>query len=114
MSPSVSGASSAPTRTVRLPWVLLTLTLVLVLVLVAIPGQELNPDNTEFAGGTTPLAVEGVAIQVVFNVGIMMVLAGLVASVVSVVVRYRRAVGVERLQQPAHVSLWLRGPQAAR
>lgn len=71
----------------------------------AIPGQALSPTtaalspaNAEFASGRNPLAVDSVVVQVAFIVGVVLVLAGLIASVISVVIRYRRATGVERLQ----------------
>jgi hypothetical protein len=66
--------------------------------ILAIPGQALNPDNTEFAGGSNPTAVDSVAVQVAFYAGIGLVLAGLIASVASLMIRYRRASGIERLQ----------------
>jgi hypothetical protein len=67
--------------------------------LIAIPGQALSSDNTaDFGAGGNLLAVDSPIVDVAFGVGISMVLLGLVAAVVSIVMRYRRATGVERLQ----------------
>jgi hypothetical protein len=64
----------------------------------AIPGQALSPDNKEFVDGRNPLAVKGVVVQIALNVGITMALASFVISVAGIVIRYRQAVGIERLQ----------------
>lgn len=57
---------------------------------VGVPGQALNPAN--------PLPVDSVVIDVMFGLGMLLVHVALIAAVASVVIRYRRAAGVERLQ----------------
>jgi hypothetical protein len=58
-----------------------------------VPGQALNPDNP-----ANPLPVDSVVIDVMFGLGMLLVLFALIAAVASVWIRYRRAAGVERLQ----------------
>ena len=58
-----------------------------------IPGQAFNADNPD-----NPWVVESTAVQVAFGLGMTLLLAAMGAAVLSVVIRYRRAAGVERLQ----------------
>ena len=58
-----------------------------------VPGQALNPDNPD-----NPLKVDSVVLEVMFGVGMLLLMTSFVAAVVSIVLRYRAAVGVERLQ----------------
>lgn len=65
----------------------------------ALPGQALNPNlDEEFTGGTNPLAVEGIPTDLVYGIGMALLLAALLAAIVSLVVRFRRAGSVERQQ----------------
>ncbi len=61
--------------------------------LLAIPGQALSPDNPD-----NPLMVDSPLLQTGFAAGMVVLLVALAASLVSLGVRYRRSVGVERLQ----------------
>lgn len=63
-----------------------------------IPGQALSASNTNFASGRNPLAVESIVVEIMLYLGVLGVIAGLAASVISVLLRFRRASGVERLQ----------------
>jgi hypothetical protein len=63
-----------------------------------IPCQALSVSNTNFASGRNPLAVESIVIEIMLYVGVLGVIAGLAAAVISVVLRFRRAAGIERLQ----------------
>ena len=63
-----------------------------------ISGQALSVSNTNFASGRNPLAVESIVVEVMLYSGILVVITGLAASVISVLMRFRRAAGVERLQ----------------
>ena len=60
---------------------------------VAIPGQALNPENAE-----NPLTVDSPVLETAFIAGMMLLLVAIGGSIASLVVRYRRAVGIERLQ----------------
>ena len=61
--------------------------------LVAIPGQSLSPENA-----ANPLAVDSPVLEAAFIGGMLLLLVAIVGSIASLVVRYRRAKGVERLQ----------------
>ncbi len=74
----------------RWRWVLWVLVAACV---VAIPGQALNPENPE-----NPLTVDSPVLETGFIAGMMLLLVAMAASLVSLGVRYRRAVGIERLQ----------------
>ncbi len=76
--------------TPRWRWVLWLLGAALVL---AIPGQALTPDNPD-----NPLVVDSPILDTAFAVGMLLLLASIATALVSLGVRYRRAVGVERLQ----------------
>ncbi len=60
---------------------------------VAIPGQALNPENAD-----NPLTVDSPVLETAFIAGMMLLLVAIGGSSASLVVRYRRAVGIERLQ----------------
>ncbi len=60
---------------------------------VAIPGQALNPENAE-----NPLTIDSPVLETAFITGMMLLLVAIVGAIASLVVRYRRAVGIERLQ----------------
>ena len=59
----------------------------------AIPGQSLNPENPD-----NPLTVDSPVLEAAFIAGMLLLLVAIVGSIASLVVRYRRAVGIERLQ----------------
>ncbi len=59
----------------------------------AIPGQSLNPENPD-----NPLTVDSPVLETAFIAGMLLLLVAIVGSIASLVVRYRRAVGIERLQ----------------
>ena len=62
-------------------------------VLVGAPGQSMttrNPDN--------PYPVDSPVIETMLNAGLVLLLAGLALAMASLVVRFRRATGLERLQ----------------
>ena len=67
--------------------------LLLACCLLAVPGQAFNADNPE-----NPFVVESVVLDVMFGLGMACLLSGLIAALVSLVIRYRRAAGIERLQ----------------
>ncbi len=62
-------------------------------VILAAPGQSLTTRNP-----TNPYSVDSPVVESVLNVGLVMLLAGIAVSVAALVVRFRRATGVERLQ----------------
>jgi hypothetical protein len=64
----------------------------------AIPGQALSPDNTMFVDHTNPFAVHSSLVAPAFSIGITVMLVALLASVASLILRFRRSAGVERLQ----------------
>ncbi len=65
----------------------------------AIPGLALSAESgTEFAGGENPLAVQSPLIDVLFPLGMAVVMGALLASAASLFLRFRRARGVERQQ----------------
>jgi hypothetical protein len=59
-------------------------------------GQALSAETAGFPGGRNPLAVDSPLVAVAWPVGSALLVTGLVAAVVSSVLRYRRARGVER------------------
>ena len=64
----------------------------------AVPGWSLNAPDADFPSGHNPLAVEGVPTEALLAVGMALLIAALFASVVSLVLRFRRAEGIERQQ----------------
>jgi len=65
----------------------------------AIPGWVLNPRlGLSLTGGVNPLATDAFPVEPAFAVGAALISASLAASVVAVLVRFRRSRGVERLQ----------------
>ena len=62
-------------------------------VLLGAPGQSMttrNPNN--------PFAVDSPVVELMVNVGLVLLIAGIGLSMVALVMRFRRAVGIERLQ----------------
>ena len=65
----------------------------------AIPGWTLNPRlGHSLTGGVNPLATDAFPVEPAFAVGTALICASLAASVIAVLVRFRRSRGVERLQ----------------
>ena len=65
----------------------------------ALPGWSLSSDtSSEFADGRNPLATNAVPTEALLIVGTSLFIAALVASAVSLIVRFRRSRGVERRQ----------------
>jgi len=65
----------------------------------AIPGWALNPRlGYSLTGGVNPLATDAFPVEPAFAVGTALLCAALAASVVAVLVRFRRSRGVERSQ----------------
>jgi signal transduction histidine kinase len=65
----------------------------------AVAGWGLNPDTgRSFRGGRNPMAVEGLPTGVLLAVGMTLFLGSFVASVISLVIRFRRAEGLRRQQ----------------
>ena len=65
----------------------------------AIPGWALSSRlGPLLTSGVNPLATDAFPVEAAFAVGTALVCAALVASVVALLVRFRRSVGVERLQ----------------
>jgi hypothetical protein len=64
----------------------------------AIPGEAMHPRNAQLYRGRHPDAVDSIVVEVIFTVGMLLVGAGMVAALLALVIRYRHAVGVERLQ----------------
>ena len=63
------------------------------------PGWSFDPDTgSEFVGGVNPYAVAGMPTDAMFGLGMTLIAAALVGSVVPLVVRFRRSSGVERQQ----------------
>jgi hypothetical protein len=74
----------------RWRWVLWVLA---VAVMFGAPGQSLStrdPDN--------PMAVDSSVVDAMVNVGLVLLLAGIAGAVAALIVRFRRATGLERLQ----------------
>ena len=68
-------------------------------VALALPGWALSPDDgSAYTDGRNPFAVSAVPGTLLFTSGAVLVCASLVASVVSLVVRFHRSRGVERQQ----------------
>jgi hypothetical protein len=62
-------------------------------------GQALNADKTEdFSGGRNPLGADSPLVEAAWPAGASVMFVGLVAAVASLVLRYRRARGVQRQQ----------------
>jgi len=59
----------------------------------AIPGQAFTPDNPD-----NPLVVDSPVLEAAFALGMVLLLVSIGTALVSLGVRYRRSVGVERLQ----------------
>ncbi len=74
----------------RWRWVLWLVGVALVL---AVPGQAVSPENPD-----NPLVVDSPILEAGFAVGMMLLLCSIGAALVSLGVRYRRSVGLERLQ----------------
>ncbi len=74
----------------RWRWVLWLLAVGLV---IAIPGQSLTTDIAD-----NPIQVDSPIIELMFTVGMFLLLCGLGASATALVVRFRRSTGLERLQ----------------
>ena len=64
----------------------------------AAPGHALDPTDEDFISGGNPLGVEGVAVELLFEIGITLMMAAFLASAVSLIIRFGRARGVERQQ----------------
>lgn len=65
----------------------------------AIPGWVLNPRlGLSLTGGINPLATDAFPVEAAFAVGTALICASLVASVLALLVRFRRAAGVQRRQ----------------
>jgi hypothetical protein len=65
----------------------------------ALPGQALSPDSgAEFTGGTNPFAMKGFPIDLLFGIGMALLLVALLVAIASLVVRFRRGGYVERQQ----------------
>jgi hypothetical protein len=74
----------------RWRWVLWLLAVGLV---IAIPGQSLTTDIAD-----NPIQVDSPVIELMFTIGMFLLLCGLGASVTALVIRFRRSTGLERLQ----------------
>ena len=74
----------------RWRWVPAVLALALV---TGIPGQGFSADNAE-----NPLPIDSPVIGLLFTVSMSLQLLGLVGAMVALVIRFRRSVGLERLQ----------------
>lgn len=66
---------------------------VVLALLLGVPGQALNADNPD-----NPWAVDSNVVQIMFITGMILLTSVAMAALLSLVVRYRRAEGVERLQ----------------
>jgi len=65
----------------------------------SVAGWSLSPDRgRDFASGHNPVAVETLPTDALLGVGMTLFVAALVASVVSLVLRFRRSRGIERQQ----------------
>ena len=74
----------------RWRWVPVVLALALV---AGIPGQGFSADNAE-----NPLPVDSPIVGLLFTVSMSLQLVGLAGAIVTLVIRFRRSVGLERLQ----------------
>jgi signal transduction histidine kinase len=94
-------------------------------VALAAPGWSLDPaSGSEFVAGVNPYAIDGLPTAAMFGTGMTLVAASLAASVLALVVRFRRSSGVQRQQVkwvllawavaaailPLTVVLWERAP----
>ena len=61
-------------------------------------GWSLDEDLYDFPSGHNPFAVEGLPTGALFAVGVTLMIAALLAAAASLVLRFRRARGVERQQ----------------
>ena len=61
-----------------------------------IAGWSLDEDLYDFPSGHNPFAVEGLPTGALFGTGVSLMIAALLAAAASLVLRYRRARGVER------------------
>ena len=64
----------------------------------AMVGWSLDEDLYDFPGGHNPFAVEGLPTGALFAAGVTLMIAALLASAASLVLRFRRARGDERQQ----------------
>jgi signal transduction histidine kinase len=63
------------------------------------PGWILNPQlGSQLVGGVNPYAIGSAAAESLFLVGVSLIAAALVASVVDFILRFRRSTGILRLQ----------------
>jgi signal transduction histidine kinase len=67
--------------------------LIAISVVLGIPGQAFNADNPD-----NPLGIESSAVEMMFIAGMVLLMTAMAAALASIVVRFRRASGVERLQ----------------
>jgi hypothetical protein len=74
----------------RWRWVLVVLALALV---TGIPGQGLTTTNPE-----NPLPIDSPVVDLLLNLSLFFQMFGLAGAIVSLVIRFRRSVGLERLQ----------------
>ena len=91
--PTPSSSRSSPTGRLlskRWRWVPVVLALALV---TGIPGQGFSTDNAE-----NPLPIDSPIIDLLFNASMILLLLGLAGAIVALVIRFRRSVGLERLQ----------------
>ena len=66
---------------------------------IALPGWVLSPDRAQdYASGRNPLAADALPTGAMLAVGMALFAGALVASAVSLVIRFRRSRGLERLQ----------------
>lgn len=65
----------------------------------ALPGWALSPDRApEYASGKNPLAVHALPTAALLAVGMVLFVGAMVASAVSLILRFHRSRGLERLQ----------------
>jgi hypothetical protein len=65
----------------------------------ALPGWALSPDRApDYASGRNPLAVDALPTGGLLAVGMVLFVGAMVASTVSLILRFRRSRGLERLQ----------------
>jgi signal transduction histidine kinase len=67
--------------------------LIAVSLVLGIPGQAFNADNPD-----NPLGIDSGVVQMMFVAGMVLLMAAMVAALASLVIRFRRASGVERQQ----------------
>jgi len=67
--------------------------------ILAVLGWSLGPDrDPDFASGRNPVGIDGLPTDALFAIGVTVGIAALVASVASLVLRFRRSHGIERQQ----------------